>query len=71
MAFSIAATNGALAHPRLVQVSDASLCVDSMETVPTADDLGADPHRPGPAARFRSGDLHLTSPRGFLFPTSV
>src|SRR5258708_7577647 len=39
MVFSIAAADSAMAHPRLIQVSDASLCVDSMETVPITDDL--------------------------------
>jgi hypothetical protein len=29
----------AAAHPHLLRVSDASLCLDSMETVPDDDDL--------------------------------
>ena len=30
---------GAVAHPRLLRISDASACLDSMETVPDDDDL--------------------------------
>jgi len=35
----VTASQGALAQPHLIRVSDASLCLDSMETVPIADDL--------------------------------